>query len=449
MKHSLVVAIVIVGLATLFVPAWIIMDGNLTGLAIAADIEWSGDLEITGDLKLPTAGKALVFPDGTRQSSAPPQYARTIIVSPVGTPLQNGTSLLAKRAAITDASAAKPYLLKLEPGTYDIGSESFTMAQYIDTEGSGVQTTIIMGGVGTGGVIIGSSNAEIRMLTVFNYGGGSSAAAIFNSTSSPRITSLNAEASGSTTNTAIYNVNGSNPAMAHVNATASGGTSAFAIYSYMSSPIMSDINALAQNATNTNCAITNEASSAQLLYSSAKGQGGTEAIGIRNLNSSSPFLFSVIAAGEGGSSSYGIKNDSSSPMIREVVARGSSGSYSYGIYQSEGAPLLINVIASSSGSTHCTGIQNSSASTFLVNVTAASDGGTASNYGLHNPLGPATVTADRCSFRGSTRAVSAVSGLVLKMGGTKLAGTLDTAVGTWTCSNCYNENGAALNGSCQ
>jgi len=103
-----------------------------------------------------------------------PQYKRTILVSPVGTPSENGAALVNKLAAITGASAGKPYLLKVEPGVYQV-SLSLQMQPYVDIEGSGQGVTTIEGAYGSsnqGGssVVRLSANAELRDLTVENVG---------------------------------------------------------------------------------------------------------------------------------------------------------------------------------------------------------------------------------------------------------------------------------------
>jgi hypothetical protein len=147
-----------------------------------------------------------------------------------------------------------------------------------------------------------------------------------------------------------------------------------------------------------------------------------------------------------GASGYGIKSTDSQVLMRDVTARASGTAFSYGIYMS-GNPVLINVMAEASNSLHCCGILNSSGSPVLMNVVATGKGGTTSNYGLHNPTGAGTVVLDRCTFKGSTRSVSAAAGLVLKIGGSKLDGPVDE-VGSWTCVHCYDGNAAALNAVC-
>lgn len=71
-------------------------------------------------------------------------YARTIIVSPVGTYAQNGAALQAALANITDAASDNRYLIKVEPGIYDVSAGGkIIMKSYVDIEGSGELATIV------------------------------------------------------------------------------------------------------------------------------------------------------------------------------------------------------------------------------------------------------------------------------------------------------------------
>ena len=60
---------------------------------------------------------------------------------PGGTALQNGAALLAALSGISGASATNPYLLKIEPGVYDMGSNGLSLLPYVDVEGSGEGVT--------------------------------------------------------------------------------------------------------------------------------------------------------------------------------------------------------------------------------------------------------------------------------------------------------------------
>jgi hypothetical protein len=101
---------------------------------------------------------------------------RTVIVSPVpGNPTASGANLIAAIAGITTASATNPYLIKIEPGIYDVGATRFQMKEWVDVEGSGIDVTTIRGPgtsdmTGFFGVVLGASHSEIRDLTIDVYG---------------------------------------------------------------------------------------------------------------------------------------------------------------------------------------------------------------------------------------------------------------------------------------
>ena len=65
---------------------------------------------------------------------------------------------------IATPSATNPWLVKMEPGIYDLGDEALVMRPFVDIEGSGQGVTSIT----SAGVfaVIAASDAEIRELTV-------------------------------------------------------------------------------------------------------------------------------------------------------------------------------------------------------------------------------------------------------------------------------------------
>jgi hypothetical protein len=114
--------------------------------------------------------------DNKDSSAFQPSYKSTVVVSPVSTDTENGTTLLDALSGITDASATNPYLLSREPGTYDLGNGSLQMKEHVDIQGSGELNTIITSTVsplGCGnGTVLGADDAELRFLTVTNTGTG-------------------------------------------------------------------------------------------------------------------------------------------------------------------------------------------------------------------------------------------------------------------------------------
>jgi hypothetical protein len=150
----------------------------------------------------------------------------TVVVSPVGSATQNGTALRDDLAGITDASADNPYLLKIEPGVYDLGNLQFSqleMKSFVDVEGSGEGVTTITSSNPFSGTVVGAADSELRSLTVKHTGGPNGATAIINFANNFRVTHVTAAASGE--GPVNYGLNIIGTAMlSQVTATASGAS---------------------------------------------------------------------------------------------------------------------------------------------------------------------------------------------------------------------------------
>jgi hypothetical protein len=238
-------------------------------------------------------------------------YSNVIIVAPSG---GDYTSPVDAMNSITDASATNPYLVKIMPGVYDIGTNSVQMKPYVDIEGSGEVTTKITGTVSsdttppTAGVVNGSDNVEIRFLTVENTGTGYLKAAIYNNNASPKITHIIVTVSGGNHSYGVYNSLSSSPTMTNVTVTvnALGGDFSYGVYNQSSSSTMTNV--------------------------TVNASGGINNYGVVN-NFSSPTMRDVTVNASGGNHSYGVYNDSSSPTMRDVTAVGKDGvSTNYGMY---------------------------------------------------------------------------------------------------------------------
>jgi len=66
---------------------------------------------------------------------------KTILVSPKSTETASGTALLNAMSGITGAGESNPYLIIIEPGVYNIGTNSLQMNEYVDIQGSGENVT--------------------------------------------------------------------------------------------------------------------------------------------------------------------------------------------------------------------------------------------------------------------------------------------------------------------
>ncbi len=144
------------------------------------------------------------------------RYSHTFLVGSGSSPTENGKALLSAREIISNSnpSAANPYLIKLEPGNYDLGNQSLTLLPFLDLEGSGEGTTVISSTVGQAtnqfnkATLIAASNSETRFLQVTNFGSNPFQAGVLipASATNVRFIHLTATTSGSSdTNVALYN----------------------------------------------------------------------------------------------------------------------------------------------------------------------------------------------------------------------------------------------------
>lgn len=125
---------------------------------------------------------------------------RTVLVSPVpGDPVASGTALRNALAGISSPSSTNRWLLKIEPGIYDVGTTSLQMRSWVDIEGSGIGVTTIRGSVlPENATIHGANNAELRLLTIEAAPNIDGAAAMRNDNASPRIYRVKFSTAGGT-----------------------------------------------------------------------------------------------------------------------------------------------------------------------------------------------------------------------------------------------------------
>ncbi|WP_157370788.1 hypothetical protein [Vulgatibacter incomptus] len=111
-----------------------------------------------------TVGLDLAFTDDRYQA----RYQRTRVVSPVGAdPLANGTALLSVVDAIRNStSVIEPWLIRVEPGTYDVGTLRVELPPDVVLEGAGPSHTIIRGSGSRVIAALWPGRTEIRSLRV-------------------------------------------------------------------------------------------------------------------------------------------------------------------------------------------------------------------------------------------------------------------------------------------
>lgn len=120
-------------------------------------------------------------------------YGATVVVSPVpGDPAASGQALRKSLGNLSpEPSSRFRWLVKIEPGVYELGGNPLAMRPFVDLEGGGIAATTLRGNVGptsgaaaredlsseaslvagdagglNQGLIVGASNAELRQLTV-------------------------------------------------------------------------------------------------------------------------------------------------------------------------------------------------------------------------------------------------------------------------------------------
>ena len=95
-------------------------------------------------------------------------FKRIITVSPGETPADSGAALLAALSTVSAASAEKPYVLKLEPGLYDLGTSTLQAKAFVDVEGSGRDITEITSTAAAPGTVSATGTITFRELTISN-----------------------------------------------------------------------------------------------------------------------------------------------------------------------------------------------------------------------------------------------------------------------------------------
>jgi hypothetical protein len=421
-----------------------------------------------------------------------PDYRRTVIVSPYlnssgdQEPIQSGLVLLAALASITTATEVNPYLLKLEPGIYDLDEISLQMKEWVDIEGSGRSMTTIRSRVTTLGdaVVLGADNAEIRGLTVLNLGGGEYEYTIYNDQVSPRFVDMDIIAYGGTdSNVGIRNEYA--PAyFERISVRAQGGDWSYGISSLDSSVVLRDVEVTVQNSSlghntgisfigdgfpimtditvtalggayntgivnsgpdsimsnmvvivsgdDVNEGIVDRGSSAVMSDIEIRVAGGEYNTGFFTESASSPLLHNVrILAASGANNNYGIVKQGSSPELKGVTVEALGGTMAYGVlnwYSSQGT--LIDVTAKAAGaSSYNYAVMNQSGSTLrIVNLTAEGSGGSG-GFGVYNSGDGNGLTLDNSDVSGTSNSVRNDNASAdVFVGGSKLDGTVSANV---------------------
>jgi hypothetical protein len=362
----------------------------------------------------PSAGNVFAGDgSGLTNLNAEPRYLRTVVVRPVGSNAQNGAALLAALSGITTASSTNPWLIKVEPGIYDVGPTSLLMKPFVDIEGSGEAVTRITG-TGQASNVVGTvhavTNTELRHITVESRGGDAYAKALFVDGGSPRITNVTCVAFGATVESqGFFAQNNATPTVRHLNSTgiAAGSANSFGVINLGAAPTYFDLNAFASGgnfaiavgsyngASPTIRSAVEIASGAttenQGFASGAASPTMENVVGIATgpavndlgcLNFSSPsavFVRNAICRGIGATgTNHGMLNNTGANVnAYDVVAEGIGGQYARGLENNGsggGTSLTSARVSASNGSTDTSGLLNVGVSPRIVDVEAYASG---------------------------------------------------------------------------
>jgi hypothetical protein len=314
-------------------------------------------------------------------------------------PTAGGNALIIALANITDNSASKPYLITMDPGTYDIGDTRLQLKSWVDIQGSGQANTIIQGngnitaGDLSNGVLKGASSMELRSLQVKCIGGaGRYGIAMYNALASPTLRNVTVTSSGGDSNWGIRNA-GSNPLIEDSTITVTGGANAYGIV-------------------NSSSTLTR------------------------------PNIRRTVINVSGATTSWGIYGDQAGvpTEVRDVKINASATTTSYGMSfgssVGSNATTVVNSTISSTGATTNYGISFLGAGTDSLTVDnsqVTASGGT-SSYGIS--IQTSGMTLRHSSVTGATRSVKTLSNSP-KIGLTQLAGAFEPS-GSSFCAGVYD-----------
>lgn len=130
--------------------------------------------------------------DGQAAPSGGEPLRRTVVLHGDGSPTANGTALL---NAVAGVPATDRWLVKLEPGVYDLGTSSLSLPSNVDLEGSGDPSSTILS-LTAAGTVVASSNT-IRLVRILAGGGDAKAVQVPNGKKvTLQLVSLRASGSG-------------------------------------------------------------------------------------------------------------------------------------------------------------------------------------------------------------------------------------------------------------
>ncbi len=125
--------------------------------------------------------------------------AGTVTVNPGANPLISGNRLVAALAGIPNPSPANPWLLRINPGIYDLNGATLFLRSGVDIEGSGRLSTVIRSTATSAAPLVFCAqgvSAEIRNLSIANRQNFFDSAALISRSSGLRLSQVSILAQG-------------------------------------------------------------------------------------------------------------------------------------------------------------------------------------------------------------------------------------------------------------
>jgi hypothetical protein len=387
--------------------------------------------------------------DGLDASAFAQTPARVLWVSPSG---GHFSSVQAALDAITDASASNPYLIRVGPGVF---SGRVIMEPYVDIEGSGEGVTFLRAfGNAT---VTGASDAQIRDLTVENFGGplggGVGIRAAAAATSVVRVTVRVTVASGMPVGILL---DGSPPSGApflrHVTVSASGSQASGvrsdgASYRLFDSEVTATGNA-ARGVMNSAGAVATLVRVQASAFSG--GDDGNPVDGVWS-SASEITMVDVEAKSVGGSSGYGVRilDGSGKVKLTRVRATATAADHTYGVFSLETDLEVVESELVASGAAVANWavyLKRSGARIFCTTITASGTAATtaltaseADPGGTGSP-GPWAVQVHGSQLWGQNTLVSSDSKFDTRIGASWLGGGGNVLNdGTLVCAGVYDD----------
>jgi hypothetical protein len=234
-------------------------------------------------------------------------YARTVVVSPADSPAASGEVLRSVLAGIVDPSSSSPWLLHLEPGVYDVGTQGLQLKPFVHVEGSGQDVTVVRSSA-AGATVMGADYAELRWLTVEHTGGQGEAVALSSGSPHFRVRAMTVRASEGR-----------------------DVTVGLRLSAVMDTGVVEAVHALASSSTGTSLAVECARCGARLTDVEASARGGTTSVGVRVREGTLVMRRGSALGSLASGAAHGVEVVGGSVTLTGAEARGSGGATSSGL----------------------------------------------------------------------------------------------------------------------